>query len=260
MPRIQFFGRIHPTICRINLTLDPNTSINWKDEEHQSNYTFKLHIADGNVRIECDASRYEPSFFDELYRRSLDLARATVDVLAFGTGIGLTVLLEKFENPAGEISDLLIQDTRLAPSVTAFQLNVPPPNNLEETLKIVWTEPPLFFALRDLIEAITLPHRAPVCCGRAIEGLRNLIASTHPGGSRAEAWETFRRTLQLDQAYLKLITDNSVGTRHGDHSRISGETTTEITRRSWIVMDRFLRYRLLGNRPLPLDDFPLLNG
>jgi hypothetical protein len=190
----------------------------------------------------------------------LDLARATVDVLAFGTGMGLTVILEKFENPAGTISDLLIHDTRFAALVTAFQLNLPPPNNLEETLRVVWTEPPLFFALRDLIEAITLPHRAPVCCGRATEGLRNLIASTPAGASRAEAWEAFRRTLQLDQTYLKLITDNSVGTRHGEHSRVSGETTTEITRRSWIVMDRFLRYRLLGNQPLPAADFPLLKG
>jgi hypothetical protein len=260
MPRIQFFGRIHPTICKINLTLDPRTSINWKDEERESTYTFKIEIKDGNVRIECEASLYEPSFFDEIYRRSLDLARATVDVLAFGTGMGLTVILEKFQDPSGAMSDLLIHDPRIASLVTAFRLNIAPPNNLEETLRTVWTEPALFFSLRDLIEAITLPHRAAVCCGRAIEGLRNLIASTPTGASRAEAWEALRGALRLDQAYLRLITDNSVGTRHGEHSRISGETTTEITRRSWIVMDRFLRYRLLGNQPLPAADFPLLTG
>jgi hypothetical protein len=173
--------------------------------------------------------------------------------------MGLTVILEKFQDPSGALSDLLIHDPSFAALVTAFRLNVPPPNDLEETLRIVWTEPPLFFALRDLIDPITLPHRTAVCCGRAIEGLRNLIAST-PAGSRAEAWEEFRRTLQLDQAYLKLITDHSVGTRHGEHSRLSGETTREITRRSWIVMDRFLRYRLLGNQPLTAPDFPLLNG
>jgi hypothetical protein len=260
VPKVQFFGRIHPSICKVNLTLDPATSINWKDLERDSNYTFKIHVSDGSVRIECEASRYDPSFFDEIYRRSLDLARATVDVLAFGTGMGLTVLLERFQDPSGAMSDLLIHDQRFASLVTAFKLNIPPPNNLEETLKIVWTEPALFFALRDLIEAITLPHRAAVCCGRAIEGLRSLIASTPAGASRAEAWEAFRRTLQIDQTYLKLITDNSVATRHGEHTRITGEITTEITRRSWMVMDRFLRYRLLANRPLTAEEFPLLRG
>jgi hypothetical protein len=260
LAKIQFFGRIHPTICKVNLTLDPTTSIDWKDEERDSNYTFKIYITDGNVRIECAATRYEPSFFDEVYRRSLDLARATVDVLAFGTGMGLTVILEKFQNPAGEMSDLLINDPRLAALVTAFSLGTSTSNNLQETLKLVWTQPPLFFALRDLIEAITLPHRASVCCGRAVEGLRNLIASTPAGASRSEAWAAFRRTLNLDQAYLKLITDNSVGTRHGDHARVSGETTVELTKRAWVVMDRFLHYRLRGNRPLTDPEFPLLTG
>jgi hypothetical protein len=85
--------------------------------------------------------------------------------------MGLTVILEKFQDPSGATSDLLIHDQRLASLVTAFQLNIPPPNNLEETLRTVWTEPALFFALRDLVEAITLPHRAAVCCGRAIEGV-----------------------------------------------------------------------------------------
>jgi hypothetical protein len=66
MPKVQFFGRIHPTICKIDLTLDPTTSINWKDEDYESSYIFKIHITHGNVRVECEASRYEPHFFDEL--------------------------------------------------------------------------------------------------------------------------------------------------------------------------------------------------
>jgi hypothetical protein len=260
MPIVRFFGRIHPTICRISLALDPSLAINWRDEERDCNYTFKVHIADGNVRVECDASNYDPSFFDDLYRRSLDLARAAVDVIAFGAGLGLTVILEKFQDPSGSTTDLLFQDTRLVPLVTAFNVSGPPPNNLEEVLKTVWAEPVLFFALRDLIEAITLPHRAPVCCGRAVEGLRNLVAPASVGTSRAAAWEEFRRTLQLDHTYLKLIMENSVAIRHGHHSRISGETTVEITRRSWTIMNRFLHYRLLGNKQLLVADFPVLHN
>jgi hypothetical protein len=222
MAQLQFFGRIFPLVCKVTLT--QNASISWIDEERQTSYTFTIHVSDGNVRVECDAPHYQKPHFDEVYRRSLDLARATVDVVAFGSGFGLTVVLEKFRDETGVLSDLMIHDPRLAPLVTAFKLNVPPPNNLEETLNIVWTQPALFFALRDLVEAVTLPHRTPVCCGRAIEGLRNLMTGSQT--TRGQAWGIFRRTLNLDERYLRLITDNSVGTRHGDHARLSGGITT----------------------------------
>jgi hypothetical protein len=114
----------------------------------------------------------------------------------------------------------------------------------------------IVFAFRDLIEAITLPHRAPVSCARAIEGLRNVIAGS--GLARGQAWGEFNRVLQLDPAYTKLITTNSAGTRHGDHERISGAITTEITRRAWVIMNRFLEYRLRGDKPLDAKEFPLL--
>ena len=258
MPKVHFLGRILPSICKVTLTLDPSASINWIDQERQNSYTFKIYITEGVVRVECETTYYDKSCFDEVYRRSLDLARATVDVLAFGMGFGLTVVFEKFKDQTGAESDLMIQDQRLSPLVTAFKLNVPPPNNLEETLKIVWTEPALFFALRYLVEAITLPHRSTVCCGRMVEGLRNLM--TGSAMARGQAWGEFRRNLQLDEAYLRMITDNSVGARHGDHSHISGEITTEIAQRAWRIMDRFLIYRLRGNQALPVAEFPLLHG
>jgi hypothetical protein len=258
MPKVQFFGRILPSVCKVTLTLDPSTSITWIDEERNNTYVFKIFIIDGIVRVECDAPHHDQSCFDEVYRRALDLARASVDVLAFGTGFGLTVVFEKFKDATGVESELMIQDPRLGPLVTAFKLNIPPPNNLEETLKIVWTEPALFFAMRDLIEAITLPHRTPVCCGRAVEGLRNLMTGSDM--PRGQAWGEFRRNLQLDESYIKMITDHSVAPRHGEHSRVSGEITFDIVQRAWKIMDRFLIYRLRGNKPLLDPEFPLLRG
>lgn len=257
MPKVQFFGRILPSVCKITLTLDPSTSLDWKDTERKNSFTFKIHIANSDVRVECDAEHYDKSQFDEVYRRAFDLARAAVDVVAFGTGWGLTVIFDKFEDQDGAASDLMIHDPSLPPLVTAFRIGALP-NNLQETLQLVWTQPALFFAFRDLIEAISLPHRASVSCARAIEGLRNLIAVS--GQARGQAWGEFNRVLQLDASYTKLITANSVATRHGDHERISGATTTEITRRSWVIMNRFLEYRLRGGRPLDVKEFPLLTG
>lgn len=258
MPKVQFLGRILPSVCKVTLALDPSTSITWLDTERQITYVFKLFVTDGLVRIECDATRYDQSCFDEVYRRALDLARATVDVLAFGTGFGLTVVFDKFIDAQNTESELMIQDGRLPPLVTAFKVNSPLPNHLQETLQAVWTEPALFFALRDLIESITLPHRGPVCCGRAVEGLRTLM--TGSSMPRGQAWGEFRRNLQLDETYVKLITDHSVAPRHGDHIRISGAVTFEIVQRAWVIMDRFLIFRLRGNKQLPSAEFPLLRG
>jgi hypothetical protein len=257
MPTVKFYGRILPSVCKVTLALDPSTTLNWIDEERQNSFAFKINISNSDIRVECAATHYDKSQFDEVYRRAFDLARAAVDVVAFGAGWGLTVVFDKFEDQTGATSELMIHDPSLPPLVTAFQIGGPLPNNLQETLHLVWTEPALFFAFRDLIEAITLPHRASVCCARAVEGLRNLIAVQ--GQARGQAWAEFNRALQLEASYTKLITANSVGTRHGDHERISGEVTKEITRRSWTIMDRFLRYRLGGNKPLDAKQFPLLS-
>jgi hypothetical protein len=172
MPKVQFFGRILPSVCKVTLTLDPSTSLNWKDTEAQNSFTFKIHIANSDVRVECEAEYYDKSQFMEVYRRAFDLVRAAVEVVAFGTGWGLTVVFDKFEDQNGATSDLMAHDPSLPPLVTAFKIAGPLPNNLQETLQLVWTQPVLFFAFRDLIEAITLPHRAPVSCARASQRSR----------------------------------------------------------------------------------------
>ena len=123
---------------------------------------------------------------------------------------------------------------------------------------LVLSDPPLFQALDDLIVLITLPHHAAVDCARAIEGLRNLVAAR--GATVSRSWEQMRNALQLDRSFLQPITDTSTAPRHGDRNFIPGTTVTEIVRRSWIIMDRFLEYQKRGNISLPATDFPLLAG
>jgi hypothetical protein len=50
------------------------------------------------------------------------------------------------------------------------------------------------------------------------------------------------------------------GPRHGDPAHIPAITTTEITRRSWKIMNRFFEYKKRDNGPLPLAEFPLLTS
>jgi hypothetical protein len=115
----------------------------------------------------------------------------------------------------------------------------------------------VFRALRYLIEAITVPHESAVNCARAVEALRHIIAPNQP---RGHAWQTFRSALNISQEYLKMITDVSTGPRHGDPTHIQGTTTTEISRRAWVIMNRFFEYKKRNNQQLPLDIFPLLTA
>jgi hypothetical protein len=128
--------------------------------------------------------------------------------------------------------------------------------DLNEFFDIVMKEPGLSVALDDLIQAISTPYILPVSCARAIEALRHLFA--HANESRAATWARMREHLNLTEEYIRLITSRSVAPRHGDVSGVGGDVTSEISTRSWTVMNRYLHYRKGGCKRLLLADFPLL--
>jgi hypothetical protein len=112
-------------------------------------------------------------------------------------------------------------------------------------------------ALNDLILAQP-PNLAKINCARAIEGIRHIIAGQET--DRDKAWLIMREALKVDKRYLYLIIGNSFARRHGESTIIEEKTIQEILRRSWIIMDRFFHYRLHGDIPLSIDQFPLLSG
>jgi hypothetical protein len=89
-----------------------------------------------------------------------------------------------------------------------------------------------------------------------MEHLRNLIT---PRQGKAQGWANMRELLNVELPYLKLITDNSLGPRHGDFSGSSAPDVFEARKRSWIIMSRYLEFKKRGGiASLPLASFPLL--
>jgi hypothetical protein len=248
LAKIRFTGRVLPSV--VNVTISNHPTIVWRDEDGAA--SFAAHIKDGLVTVECDTERTDSEHITELYRRSIDIARASVDLVGFSRGLGLTVVLDEVIDEAGNKKDIVPSDLSLEALCDVFKLG---DGTFDQVLRIVLSSPPLFFALRDLIETITLPHRAPTNCARAVETIRNLLT---PNADRKLQWAALRNALNLDERYLRLITDQSTAPRHGDHGFIDGIVTVEITRRAWVIMNRFLAYRKSGNQPLSLIDFPLL--
>lgn len=264
MARILFIGRIYPP--SVSVTMHHYTDVQMQDESNGQQYAFRVSVNKSVVTVGCEVLDYSDSLFTRIYISALDIARATVDLVAFANGFGLTVLFHSFITPDGTRSQLLLQDRSLSSLCTAFtisgtvqaesgttQFDI----NFDKIFRIVLAEPPLFMALNDLTVAISQPHQAPVSCARAVEGICRLFR--HGNDSRADAWRSLRSSLRVTQSYLKLITDTSAAPRHGDRSYIPSTLTDEIVKRSWNVMNRFLEFRKRGNTDLPPDIFPVLD-
>ena len=254
MPKVTILGRVFPAYYQISFS---KNSVDWLWPQEDLSLHFDVVIENSIVTIECILDKFKAEYTVEIYRRGFDIARSAVNLASFGSGIGFSVIFEKFDINGRETM-FAPQDPSLALLCNSFSLESQPGKaSYGEMWNLVVTDPALFQALDDLIVSITVPHHASVNCARAIEGLRHLIA---PGATASQAWEQMRNALRLDRNFIQLITDTSTAPRHGDRSHISGVTTTEIVRRSWLIMDRFFEYRKRGNSPLPATDFPLLTS
>lgn len=252
MQTIHFIGRILPDAIRVSIPFRP--IVKW-EEELGLVFNFKFNITESNIDIECELPKYQPEMLVPLYMRAFDLCRAQVDLVAFKSGVALTVFLDKLIDPQGIQTSLVGQNNELSDLCNAFELDI----GFDEICTQVMQSQSLFMALRDLVSSISLPHVSVVDCARAMERLKHHLVSN----SRlhdSEAWQQFRTILRIDKAYIKFITDHSVNSRHGRPIHISGEITTEVIRRSWIIMNRYLNYLKNGKIPLSENDYPILAG
>jgi hypothetical protein len=251
--KTHFYGRILP--------FEPgHTSIslgqlvaNWEWPDVGLHLTLTVRIQESHIHVECEQDRpFEPSHFSAaLLPAASKLARTVVDLLIFASGFDLTVLLEKFVNPHGMETLILTQAPNVPGLCTAYSLN-----NLDTLCPVVGAlDPQLMLALHDLVSSIKQAEFPAVNCARAVEGLRWMISGK---GNTKGGWAEMREALNFTEPYLKFITDQSTGPRHGNQTFVPSALRREVTTRAWVVMNRFLEYRKRGNTPLLPAEFPLL--
>lgn len=251
MESIHFFGGVLPKPAQVTVSFKPR--IHWEAEGIGS-IEFTCHIENSKIDVECQLAEYKSEHFVAIYMRALDLCRAQVDLVGFKMGWGLTVVLDSFIDPDGATTPIFPKDETLGALCTAFALD----KHFDKLCVKVIESPSLFMALRDLVSAISLPHVSLVDCARAMERLKHLVAT--PGSKDAQAWEQLRQALQIDKIYLKYISDHSSDPRHGRPGHTLGMVTTEVTRRTWIIMNRYFEYLKRDGTPLPSSEFPLLTN
>jgi hypothetical protein len=168
------------------------------------------------------------------------------------------VELETFFDPTGRIQPLVFAEPSLPPLSTAITHD--PARGMpgyDEIWPLVAREPSAFFALNDLIAAITLPHHAAVNCGRALESIRRLVAD-ESAANRNVQWLQFNERLNVSREYREMVMDISTTPRHGGRPDIPAQDAQEVIRRAWVIMDRYFHFLKRGKNPLPLSEFPLL--
>lgn len=249
--KVIFYGRAYPEALNLTLSASPRIEMNIPDINQ--NISMIISINKSNIVVNCTMDSFDINNIDYYYIRVMDFTRATVDAFSFSSGIPFTVVIERYAVEGEDVKTLSPQDPSLSSVVKSFRAV-----DMGEMVSIILSDPAIFMALNDLIVSITLPHHAAINCARAIEGIRHLIAGV--GMEPKKAWPMMREALNVDAAFLSLITKTSKDPRHGNRSHISGDVIGEVLMRSWKIMDRFLEYRKRGKRRLPLDEYPLLTG
>jgi hypothetical protein len=200
---------------------------------------FSIQIADCSIVIDCELSRYEEDDLGYLHVRALDLTRACVDLAAFGSGQGMTVILDAFTKPNGKTVRLAFTQRELATECTAITVTPTPTQEDREKFRklmnAVTTDPALFLALHDLTQTIAGPHQVPTNCGRVWDGLRKIVAADVDA---KKGWVKMQQILNVSPEYMKWVSDQSAKPRHGDRSYIGGPVIKEISRRTWAANEQ----------------------
>jgi hypothetical protein len=250
--KVRLLGRIFPTVFKI--TIDNYPSLTFPATKDNLELTFNVEIRDGIITVDCTTNKWSKAeHLMPIYMRATDIVRAAVDLVAFSTGNGLTVILDTLIDPAGNRSVIAPQNPELALLSTSLHSRV---DGFEKLLGLMLPNFTLIHALRDLIDAVTQIHVSPRACGRVVDGLRQIVA---PNDEPKKGWRKLREVLRIDREYLQMITDHATGPRHADPTHIPGPITTELTKRTWTIMDRYFEFLLRGGKePLPPAEFPLL--
>jgi hypothetical protein len=225
-----------------------------------------ISIKGSTVVVTCEANRWDEGVMGWVLQYLFDWVSAEIDLFTFASGKVFHVHLdhaEYAEYTDGSSHCLIGTAPDLAALATVCKVTDLGDNlqvEMRHLLPIIVRNPTLMLALRDLASALRYGNNSPTNCGRAMEALRKSLwgRDEADNAEQQRSWEHFRSTLRVSKPYLQTITDASRGPRHGSSAYIAGSTRQDVLRKAWMVMNRFLVYRLGGDQPLPETEHPIL--
>lgn len=250
---LTFFGRVFPSGTHLTVTDAPE--VTYVDPEtYFYSVRMRIKFVDTAIEITCDFDRLFEGYLGQLYIQALNYAQTIVNLAAFQTGTGAIVVLDSWADQFGK-TEMHLFEPNAANICSAYNFTT----GLQEIFNLMFAEPAIFMALNDLVLAVSMPGHTLINCARSVEAIRQMIAGQFADDRKVQ-WPIMRKALNIDHAYISLITEKSTAPRHGNQTPIRGTVLGEVIKRSWTIMDRFFHFRRNGNENLPLDRFPLLTG
>ena len=254
MQKVRFLGRVVPGGAKLNVF---GAQMLW-EEGNERGLSAKIwcNIVESTVSIDCEVENLtlgNPISLGKLYEGVFMSVQHIIDIAAFNMASGMLLAIESFVDPSGQSLELKLDNLALQSLCTAFSLS-----DLSEFLMMASHDPIFLLALNDLNMALAYPGQRLVSCGRAIDGIRHVIAGI--GIAQKAGWGAVRIALNVDRLYLQLITDASTRPRHGERNFGVLDQVDEVIKRSWVLMNRLFEYKKRGDQNLTGPDFPQLTG
>jgi hypothetical protein len=252
---IRFIGHVFPRGVLLNAELP---DLDWIYQEGNATFSFKTKINNSTINVECSVETYRDNFFNEAYKRAIDLTRTACGLATFALGEGFVCVLEFVIMPNGVPVTLRFNDPNLSGLTKSYSLNPTSENyaKFQQIAQLIVTDPKLLATLHDLTEVVAIPHLGAVNAGRVVDSIRRQM---FPSLKDAPAWQAMQRELNVSREYQEYISRVSKGPRHGERMFVSGQISQEVVRRAWVIFDRFLEYLRRGSIRLTDPEFPELN-
>lgn len=252
MVRFEIGGRVHPDCFHVNS--EAKHTFEFFGDPGETLGTFEVEIVESAITATFDVPTLTQDVVDTAMMRASELCQSMVDVWGLRRGLKLFAILDRWIDPDGVETALVYGDQPLGALMTVMVDDAV----VDEILEIALDDLPLRHAITDLMSMLWWPSYAPIACGRVVDSIRRMISP--PDTPDGTAWKAMREALNLDEAYLKFVTDTSRGPRHGHRVEVSGEDNREISIRAWTVMNRYLAFIRNDRQPLSTKEFPLLFG
>jgi hypothetical protein len=251
MAVVEMLGRVMPSGLTINAS---HLGVGYAADDGSLTGMFNITILNSEVRVTWEAKTYSPDNLFPIFFHATRLAKSLVNLIAFRMGAAATVMLDYHRVDGGNVRAINILD----PSVAGLSNLLESDEGLMSVFEMMAEEPHLMLVLDDLIAGLwSQPHKL-INCARCVEALRQLVAGYRL--TPRQQWPIFNDRLRLTRSYTDPIMRHSLDPRHGKEYAIPDGEVAEVTRRTWVIANRFFRYRLNGNSKLDEQSFPVLAG
>ncbi len=264
MNTIYFIGRVHPE--RANLTFSGLPEIPIRLVGLGINASLLITIDRSQISVEFKSDSYiQPDWAFEIRNYVEENVSTLVDSIGFFEGCSYQVEITQCIMPG--IRPIIFGRGESALR-GIMQISSFPPKGEQESLNFIKSvelainDNYLNLAIADCRRAIQTPHYTTMYCFKALENIRVYFQSDKENANDAErkkAFQTLEKKLNIKNHSIPKMQQKGGAPRHGMVGYTSGEVREKYMTFTWKVIERYIVFRLSGDKALEPSEYTLLD-